>query len=115
MTWLFRALALPCWNESRNARLGLRDTLWDLLLDRTRSAPDALMLVDDRDRTISFAEFVVKAERVAAGLYARGVREGSAVSWQLPTRIETVLVSMALSRLGTVQNPVSRRTSLCGA
>jgi cyclohexanecarboxylate-CoA ligase len=81
-------------------------TLWDLLLDRTRLTPDALMLVDDRDRTMSFAEFVVKAERVAAGLYERGVRESSAVSWQLPTRIETVLVSMALSRLGALQNPI---------
>jgi cyclohexanecarboxylate-CoA ligase len=81
-------------------------TLWDLLLDRTRLTPDALMLVDDRDRKISFVEFVVKAERVAAGLLAKGVREGSAVSWQLPTRIETVLLSMALSRLGAIQNPI---------
>ena len=81
-------------------------TLWDLLLDRTRLTPEAPMLVDDRDRKISFAEFVAKAERVAAGFYQRGVREGSAVSWQLPTRIETVLVSMALCRLGAIQNPI---------
>jgi cyclohexanecarboxylate-CoA ligase len=28
------------------------------------------------------------------------------VSWQLPTRIETVVLSMALSRLGAIQNPI---------
>ena len=28
------------------------------------------------------------------------------MSWQLPTRIETVVLSMALARLGVVQNPI---------
>ena len=28
------------------------------------------------------------------------------VSWQLPTRIETIVLSMALARLGAVQNPI---------
>ena len=45
-------------------------------------------------------------ERVAAGLFEAGVREGTRVSWQLPTRIDTVLLSVALSRLGAVQNPI---------
>src|SRR5208283_3488020 len=31
---------------------------------------------------------------------------GSVVSWQLPTRIDTVVLSIALSRLGAVQNPI---------
>jgi acyl-CoA synthetase (AMP-forming)/AMP-acid ligase II len=35
-----------------------------------------------------------------------GVRSGSRVTWQLPTRIETVVVSLALARLGAVQNPI---------
>ena len=42
----------------------------------------------------------------AAGFYELGVREGTAVTWQLPTRMETVVASMALSRLGAVQNPI---------
>ena len=40
------------------------------------------------------------AERVAAGFHALGVREGAAVAWQLPTRVETVIASLALWLLG---------------
>lgn len=35
-----------------------------------------------------------------------GVRPGTVVAWQLPTRIETVLLSAALARIGAVQTPV---------
>ncbi|MDQ1018467.1 cyclohexanecarboxylate-CoA ligase [Streptomyces afghaniensis] len=35
-----------------------------------------------------------------------GVRPGTVVAWQLPTRIETALLSFALARLGAVQTPV---------
>lgn len=47
-----------------------------------------------------------RAERVAAGLYDMGVRPGTVVAWQLPTRIETAVLSFALARLGAVQSPV---------
>jgi cyclohexanecarboxylate-CoA ligase len=35
-----------------------------------------------------------------------GIGPGSVVSWQLPSRIETIVLSMALARLGAVQNPI---------
>ncbi|MDQ1010109.1 cyclohexanecarboxylate-CoA ligase [Streptomyces sp. V4I23] len=35
-----------------------------------------------------------------------GVRPGTVVAWQLPTRIETVLLTVALARIGAVQSPV---------
>ena len=35
-----------------------------------------------------------------------GVGPSTPVSWQLPTRIETIVLSMALARLGVVQNPI---------
>ncbi len=82
------------------------DTMWGLLEQRAAATPDAPMLLDDADRRLSFAEFKARAERVAAGLSAMGVGEGTPVTWQLPTRIETVVASMALSRLGAVQNPI---------
>jgi acyl-coenzyme A synthetase/AMP-(fatty) acid ligase len=81
-------------------------TFWDLLSRRTAASPDAPMLFDADDRSVTFGEFTAWAERVAAGFYAMGVREGTTVSWQLPTRIETVVASMALARLGAVQNPI---------
>jgi len=64
------------------------------------------MLLDERDRRVTFGEFRARAERVAAGLLALGIGEGTPVTWQLPTRIESVLLSMALARLGAVQNPI---------
>src|SRR5580704_14070430 len=80
--------------------------MWGLLEQRAAASPDAPMLLDDADRRLTFAEFKARAERVAAGLAAMGVGEGTPVSWQLPTRTETVVASMALSRLGAVQNPI---------
>ncbi|MDX2602910.1 AMP-binding protein [Streptomyces caniscabiei] len=80
-------------------------TLWDLLDRRAGLTPDRPVLLQD-DRTLSFGELRARAERVAAGLYDRGVRPGTVVAWQLPTRVETVLLSFALARLGAVQSPV---------
>ena len=40
------------------------------------------------------------------GFSELGIREGTAVSWQLPTRIETLVLSVALSRIGARQNPI---------
>jgi cyclohexanecarboxylate-CoA ligase len=81
-------------------------TMWDLVDQRATATPDAPMLLDDADRRLTFGEFRAYAERVAAGLQDMGVTPGSHVSWQLPTRIETVVLSMALARLGVVQNPI---------
>jgi cyclohexanecarboxylate-CoA ligase len=65
-----------------------------------------LMFADEFDRRVTYADFIKQVERVAAGLQSLGIREGDVVSWQLPTRIETVVVSMALCRLGVTQNPI---------
>ncbi|WP_149824997.1 class I adenylate-forming enzyme family protein [Streptomyces tailanensis] len=80
-------------------------TLWELLARRADLTPDRPALLQD-DRSLGFGELRDRAERVAAGLYGRGVRPGTVVAWQLPTRIETVLLSFALARLGAVQSPV---------
>ncbi|MEV6110073.1 AMP-binding protein [Streptomyces sp. NPDC051940] len=91
----------------------LRDapTLWALLARRAALSPDtpALIQAGDTpadDRTVTFGELKARAERTAAGLHRLGVRPGSSFVWQLPTRIETVVLSLALARLGAVQSPV---------
>jgi cyclohexanecarboxylate-CoA ligase len=81
-------------------------TLWELVERRAEESPDRPMLLDESDRRVTFGEFKAWAERTAAGFYELGVRESTAVTWQLPTRMETVVASMALSRLGVVQNPI---------
>ncbi|WP_431774768.1 class I adenylate-forming enzyme family protein [Streptomyces cucumeris] len=91
--------------------LGRSATLWELLERRAALTPDATALIqagDDprQDRRLTFRALRFRAERTAAGLHELGVRPGTRVAWQLPTRIETVVLTMALARLGAVQSPL---------
>ena len=81
-------------------------TLWELLERRADRSPDAPMLIDEQDRTVSFGEFKAWSERVAAGLLGLGITPDTPVAWQLPTRIESIVLSFALARLGTTQLPL---------
>ncbi|MEV7418986.1 AMP-binding protein [Streptomyces sp. NPDC089919] len=88
-------------------RLAQAPTLWELVARRAALTPDRTVLIEaDTGRTLTFGALHERAEKVAAGLHDRGVRPGTVVAWQLPTRIETVLLSLALARLGAVQSPV---------
>ncbi|MFI5973171.1 class I adenylate-forming enzyme family protein [Streptomyces sp. NPDC051452] len=91
-------------NETPHSLSSAR-TLWDLLVRRAGLSPDLPVLLQG-GRRLTFGALRERAERVAAGLYGMGVRPGTVVAWQLPTRIETVLLSFALARLGAVQSPV---------
>ncbi len=86
--------------------LGRAATMWELVTRRAALTPDAPVLLDEAGRRLTFGEFAAQAERTAAGLHALGVRPGATVAWQLPTRIETVVLSVALARIGAVQTPV---------
>ncbi|MEU4795318.1 AMP-binding protein [Streptomyces sp. NPDC023327] len=86
-------------------------TLWELVERRAARTPDRPVLIQAAadpadDRTLTFGALRERAERVAAGLYGMGVRPGTVVAWQLPTRLETALLSCALARIGAVQSPV---------
>ncbi|MFI9822864.1 class I adenylate-forming enzyme family protein [Streptomyces sp. NPDC052013] len=80
-------------------------TLWELLDRRARLTPGRPLFLQG-ERALTFGAFRERAERVAAGLHGMGVRPGTVVAWQLPTRIETALLSFALARLGAVQSPL---------
>lgn len=64
------------------------------------------MLVDQRGRTLIFAEYRNAAESVAAGLLALDLSASSTVSWQLPTSLESAVLIGALARLDVTQNPL---------
>jgi acyl-CoA synthetase (AMP-forming)/AMP-acid ligase II len=81
-------------------------TIARLLAARASATPDAPMVADEKQRHASFREIARAADQVAAGLLARGVRPGDVVSWQLPNGIEMITASLALARLGVVQNPL---------
>ncbi|MFD5129502.1 class I adenylate-forming enzyme family protein [Streptomyces olindensis] len=91
-------------NETPHALSSSR-TLWELVSRRAALTPDRPLFLQD-DRALTFGGLAARAERVAAGLYGMGVRPGTVVAWQLPTRIETAVLSFALARLGAVQTPV---------
>jgi acyl-CoA synthetase (AMP-forming)/AMP-acid ligase II len=91
-------------NETPHA-LSSSGTLWELVTRRAALTPGRPLFLQD-GRTLTFEALRARAERVAAGLYGMGVRPGTVVAWQLPTRIETAVLSFALARLGAVQTPV---------
>ena len=64
------------------------------------------MVADEKGNHHTFGRIAVESERVAAGLLACGIRPGDVVSWQLPNGIETITLTLALARLGVVQNPL---------
>lgn len=81
-------------------------TLWELVEYRARASRGAPMFFDGEGRTVTFDGVRDEALRVAAGFRELGIGAGTRVAWQLPTRIETVVASLALARLGAVQTPV---------
>jgi cyclohexanecarboxylate-CoA ligase len=81
-------------------------TMWELVDRRAQASPGHPMLIAPDGGTVTFRQFRDRAERVAAGLHGMGITTGSIVSWQLPTGVDAVVLSIALARLGAVQNPI---------
>jgi cyclohexanecarboxylate-CoA ligase len=81
-------------------------TFWELLERRVALSPDLPLLIDDNGRSMTCTEVRDEVEQVAAGLQALGIGAGTPVTWVLPTRIETIVLSFALSRLSAIQNPI---------
>ncbi|OBA85578.1 cyclohexanecarboxylate-CoA ligase [Mycolicibacterium elephantis] len=84
----------------------MAQTYWGLVEAGARRHPDRVVLVDDYGRSLTISQLRDAAECTAAALSERGVRAGTVVTWQLPTTLETMVVMVALTRLGAVQNPV---------
>ena len=92
--------------------------LWELLSARVAATPDLEMLADERGGRLTYGAFAAEAESVAAGIAALGVGAGDVVSWILPSWLDAVVLSAALSRIDVVQNPIipiyrEREVSFC--
>ncbi len=81
-------------------------TLCSLVDWRAATTPAHVLLVDELGRTMTAEQFQFSSQRVADRLGGAGIGPGSVVSWVLPTGIDALLVTVALSRLGAVQVPV---------
>jgi acyl-coenzyme A synthetase/AMP-(fatty) acid ligase len=82
------------------------DGIWQLAFIRAERTPGRVLIADEHDRVLTFGELRERAESVAAGLFELGIRPGDVTAWQLPSRIDTVVLFMALVRLGAIQNPL---------
>ena len=83
-----------------------RRTVWDLIEQRADLTPDRLWAMDERGRRVTFRELLQWSEGVAAGLSERGVVANAVIAWQIPTWIEALILSSALSRLDVIQVPL---------
>ncbi len=86
--------------------LAAPETYWGLVEATADAHPDRVVLADDYGRSLTCNQLRVEATCTAAALAERGVHQDTIVSWQLPTTLETMVVMVALARLGAVQNPV---------
>ena len=84
----------------------MSETYWALVETAAQQHPDRVVLVDDYGRSLTNEQLRAAAMRTAASLAERGVGQGTIVSWQLPTTLETMVVMVALTRLGAIQNPI---------
>ncbi len=82
-------------------------SLWQLIERRAEATPDAILAHEDTGRELTFAAYRHACLRAAAGLHADyGVGRETAVSWELPTWNESLVLVGALARLGARQNPL---------
>jgi cyclohexanecarboxylate-CoA ligase len=83
-----------------------RDENLETYLDRWAcERPDHTASVDGAGR-LSYAALARRVERVAHGLRAHGVEQGSVITCQLPNWNEFVVALLAASRLGAIVNPI---------
>ena len=83
-----------------------RNETLTVYLDRwATQRPDRIAFVDSAGR-LTWQELARTVDRVAQGLAAHGVRQGTVVSCQLPNWIEFALVFLAVELLGAVINPI---------
>lgn len=84
----------------------MSDTFWGLVDAAASEHPERAVISDDFGRSLTTVELRDAAAAVAAAFAEQGVGPGTVVSWQLPTTLETMVVMVALARLGAVQNPI---------
>ncbi len=80
--------------------------LWSWVEWRAARTPELPLAFDEHDRRLTFGELRERGERVAAGLVQAGMRPGARIAWILPTRLEAMLLTVALARLGCEQVPL---------
>src|SRR2546426_7274055 len=95
----------PLGDRYRASGLWRGETVWDAFSATARRVAGKTAIVE-AGRRMEFVALAAAAERLAGGLAARGIGGGDVVAVQLPNWTETLVVMLAVSRLGAVANPV---------
>lgn len=78
-------------------------TAYQMVWMSAERAPDAIAIVDDKtDRQFTYRELIEEIDGVAAGLFARGIKQGDRVATVLPGLFDHCIVLLALQRLCAV-------------
>ncbi|MYW03134.1 (2,3-dihydroxybenzoyl)adenylate synthase [Streptomyces sp. SID3343] len=98
--------ATPTWPAEFAARYRDRgwwrgETFGGMLRERAAAHPDRIAIVDG-DRRLTYRDLDERADRLAAGLLARGIAKGDRVVLQLPNTAEFFDVVFALFRIGAL-------------
>jgi fatty-acyl-CoA synthase len=88
--------------------MGRRLTLGRWLSDRARNTPDRIA-IEFLGTAVTYRELDERAQRIAAGLAARGLRRGDRLATLTASSPEHVAVFFGCARLGVVLQPLSWR------
>ncbi|MGC9959326.1 AMP-binding protein [Roseiarcus sp.] len=82
------------------------DAIPGLIAKAGEALPDKVAVRDSRNTVLTYRELGRRSDRLAAFLAARDVRQGDIVTVCMPNWSETVVVFLAVMKLGAVINPV---------
>ena len=81
------------------------DSIWQLVRIRAERTPDRVLITDEHDAILTFGQLRERSRGRRGRAIRAGYRPGDVAAWQLPSRIDAVVLFMALARLGAIQKP----------
>lgn len=99
-------LAIPPAHHTNHVKPAWRRaTIGDLARQRAIESPDFVAMVDGVG-ALTFAQWLEQAQKLAAAMHARGLRQGEVVAFQLPNWREAAVINLACALSGLIVNPI---------
>nr|WP_256979985.1 non-ribosomal peptide synthase/polyketide synthase [Rhodococcus sp. 15-1154-1] len=92
--------------RSVGGKCDVHGTLDSLVRNQIRLTPDAVAVVDDLGSSLTYAEFDLRVDAMAAVLARSGVQRGDRVAVMLPRSIDLVVSVHAVIRAGAAYVPI---------
>ncbi len=92
--------------DEESGWISAEGSLWDQIERRAAATPDAVLATDELGRALTCGAYRDHCRALAVELLGEGVRPGDTVAWQMPTWLETIVLTGALDALRVVQAPI---------